>query len=79
MQNLLGRALDFRAKYAVAEIRDIRWEDGRMHFEFTDPERRLDRNLQVGEDQSVTEAFAREDVEAFGEVFRTVKGDDGGG
>ena len=78
MQNLVGRALDFRARYAVAEIRDIRWQDGRMHFEFIDPDRRLDRNLQIGEDESVTEAFAEEDVKAFGEVFRAVKGDDGG-
>ena len=74
MQNLVGRALDFRARYAVAEIRDIRWENGRMHFDFTDPDRRLDRNLQIGEDESVTEAFEEEDVKAFAEVFRTVKG-----
>lgn len=73
METVVGRALDFRAKYAVREIEDIRWEGGRMRFQFDAPDRRLDDNLQFGEDGSVTEAFAREDVEAFGEAFRAVK------
>ncbi len=79
MQSLVGRALDFRARYAVSEIEDIRWEDGRMRFLFRDSDRQLDDNLQFGDDGSVTEAFAREDVQAFGEVFRVVKRGNGQG
>ena len=77
MQSVLGKALDFRAKFAVSEIEDIRWEDGRMRFVFEDPDRRIDENLQIGEDGSVTEAFAEDEVRAFAEVFRAVK--EGGG
>ena len=77
MQSVLGKALDFRAKFAVSEIEDIRWEDGRMRFVFEDPDRRIDENLQIGEDGSVTEAFSEEQVRAFAEVFRAVK--EGGG
>ena len=77
MRNVVGRALDFRAKYAVSEIRDIRWEDGRMRIEFDDPERRVEANLYAGEDEkTVDEAFAEEDVKGFAEVFRAVKGDE---
>ena len=77
MQSVLGKALGFRAKFAVSEIEDIRWEDGRMRFVFEDPDRRIDENLQIGEDGSVTEAFAEDQVRAFAEVFRAVK--EGGG
>ncbi len=77
MQSVLGKALGFRAKFAVSEIEDIRWEDGRMRFEFEDADRRIDENLQIGEDGSVTEAFAEDQVRAFAEVFRAVK--EGGG
>lgn len=74
MRSLVGKALGFRARYAVAEIRDIRWEDGRMRIEFEDPDRSLDENLQVGEEgEPVTEQFAEDDVKAFAEVFRGVK------
>lgn len=77
MRGLLGKALGFRARYAVSEIRDIRWEDGRMRIVFTDPEQRVDENLTVGDDeQSLTEAFAEEDVKELAEAFRTMK--DGG-
>lgn len=74
MRNVVGRALDFRAKYAVSEIRDIQWEDGRMRILFHDPDRRVEENLYAGEDgQSVDEAFAEEDVKDMAEVFRAVK------
>ena len=74
MRNVVGRALDVRARYAVAEIRDIRWEDGRMRIEFEDPDRSLDENLQIGDEgESVTQQFAEADVKAFAEVFRGVK------
>ena len=73
MRNVVGKALNFRAKYAITEIRDVRWEDGRMRFEFVDPERRLDDNLELGEDRSVTEAFGEEAVKEFAEAFRAVK------
>lgn len=78
MQSLLGKALDFRAKFAVSEIEDIRWEDGRMRFVFEDPDRRIDENLQIGEDGDATEAFAEDQVRAFAEVFRAVKEEGGG-
>ena len=74
MRSVVGKALGFRARYAVSEIRDIRWEDGRMQIEFEDPGRRIDENLQIGEEgEPVTEQFAEEDVRAFAEVFRGVK------
>lgn len=73
MESVLGRALGFRAKFAVSDIQDIRWEDGRMRFVFDDPDRRVDENLQIGEDGDVTEAFTEEEVRAFAEVFRAVK------
>ena len=78
MRNVVGRALDFRAKYAVAEIRDIRWEDDRMRIVFEDPEREIDENLQLGEEgESVTEQFAENEVRAFAEVFRALKEESG--
>ncbi|MFO7895087.1 MAG: hypothetical protein R6U63_15345 [Longimicrobiales bacterium] len=77
MRRVVGKALNFRASYAVSEIRDIRWQDGRMHVEFDDPERQLAENLQFGEDESVVDAFAREEVESFAEAFRAMK-DEGG-
>lgn len=77
MESVLGKALDFRAKFAVSEIRDIRWEDGRMRFVFDDPDRRVDDNLQIGEDGNVSEAFAEEEVRAFAEVFRAIKEEGG--
>lgn len=73
MRGLVGKALDFRAKYAVSTIQDIRWEDGRMRVVFTDPDRRLDEGLRIGEDQSVDEAFTEDAVQAFSEAFRAVK------
>lgn len=79
MRSAVGKALSFRAKYAVSEIRDIRWEDGRMVVEFVDPDRRLDDNLHADDDEPVTEAFAEEDVRAFSEAFRGLKPEDGAG
>lgn len=79
MRGVVGKALSFRAKYDVAEIRDIRWEDDRMHFVFTDPDRRLEDNLQVGENQSITDAFGEDAVREFGAVFRALKEDGSGG
>lgn len=77
MRRVVGKALSFRARYAVSEIRDIRWQEGRMRVEFDDPDRRLGENLEFGEDEAVVDAFAREDVESFAEAFRAVKA--GGG
>jgi hypothetical protein len=72
LEKTVGKALGFRAKYAVDAIDDIRWEDGAMVVDFRDPDRRLARELEV-DDRPVTEAFREEDVRAFGEVFRAVK------
>ncbi len=73
MRGVVGKALGFRAKYEVAEIRDIRWEDGRLRVVFDDPDRRIDDSLQIGEDESVAEAFSEDAVRAFAEAFRAVK------
>ncbi|NIP82272.1 MAG: hypothetical protein GWM90_24850 [Gemmatimonadetes bacterium] len=76
LEKTVGKALGFRAKYPVAEIRDIRWEDGAMRIDFMDPDRSLDRSFRV-DDEPVAEAFSEEDVRAFGDAFREVK--EGGG
>lgn len=73
MHRLVGKALSFRAKYAVAELREIRWEDGRMRLVFNDPGRGVDDNFQLGEGQSVTEAFSEEAVGEMAEAFRSLK------
>ena len=72
MRGILGKALGFRAKYEVASIRDIRWDD-RLVIEFNDPDRRIDDNVQLSEDRPVTEVFGEEAVRAFSEAFRAVK------
>jgi hypothetical protein len=77
MRRLVGRALSFRAKYAVAEIREIRWEDDRLRIEFNDPTRRVDDNLQLGEGESVTEAFTEEAVRGFAAAFRALNAEPG--
>lgn len=73
MRSAVGKALSFRAKYPVSEIRDIRWEDGRMMVEFVDPDQRIEDNFQADDDEPVTEAFAEEDVRAFSDAFRALK------
>ena len=73
MRSVVGKALGFRAMYEVAEIRDVRWEDGHLRVVFNDPDRRIDDNLQLGEDESVADAFSEEAVQAFSEAFRAVK------
>lgn len=73
MRGLVGKALDFRAKYAVSTIQDIRWEDGRMRVVFTDPDRSLDEGLEIGDGQPVAETFTEDAVLAFAEAFRAVK------
>jgi hypothetical protein len=73
MRGLVGKALDFRAKYAVSTIEDIRWEDGRMQVVFTDPDRSLDEVLKIRDDQPVGETFTEDAVRAFAEAFRAVK------
>lgn len=73
MRGLVGKALDFRAKYAVSSIQDIRWEDGQLRVVFNDPDRRLDEGLEIGEGRPVTDAFTEDAVLAFAEAFRAVK------
>ena len=74
MSGVLGKALSFRAKYPVTEIRDIRWEDGRMRMEFTDPDRRIEESIQMSEnDEPITRMFGEEAVQEFGAVFRALK------
>lgn len=71
VEKTVGKALAFRAKYRVSEIEDIRWEDGELRLEFTDPDRSLG-SFEV-DDRPVAEAFAEDDVRAFAEAFREVK------
>lgn len=78
VRGAVGRALSFRAKYDVADIRDIRWEDGRMMMEFTDPERSLSDSFEV-DDEPVAEAFVESDVQAFAAEFRRLKRERGEG
>lgn len=72
LERTVGKMVGFRARVPVAEIRDIRWEDGEMRVEFTDPDRRLGDNFEFN-DRPVTDAFAEEDVRRFAEEFRRVK------
>ena len=71
LSKTVGKALGFRAKYPVEEIRDIRWQDGEMRVEFEDGDRRLE-DFKI-DDRPVTEAFSEESVRAFAEAFRQVK------
>lgn len=77
IETAVGKALGFRAKIPVEEIRDIRWEAGEMRIEFVDPDREMGRSFQV-DDQPVSEAFDRESVEAFADAFRRLKDERGG-
>jgi len=73
VSSTVGRALGFRAKYPIEEIRDIRWQDGELHVEFVEPGRRLDE-FRV-EDRPAAEAFREEDVRAFAEEFHRARRD----
>ena len=66
------RALSFRARYAVSEIRDIRWEDDRMVFDFVDPDRTLGSNFRI-DGAPMEEVFDQAAVEAFAAEFRKLK------
>lgn len=77
VERTVGKALGFRARIPLEEIRDIRWEDGAMRMEFTDPGRSLGDNF-VFNDRRVTDAFAEEDVRRFAEELRRVKATGGG-
>jgi hypothetical protein len=77
VEKTVGKALGFRARFAVAEIEDIRWEDGEMRIVFVDPDRRLDERSFHVDDRPLTEAFSQEDVEAFAREFRALKGERG--
>lgn len=72
VQKAVGKAMSFRARYPVEEIRDIRWENGQMRIEFVDPDRSISDSFQSG-DRPITEAFSEQDVQAFAEHFRQVK------
>lgn len=77
LSTAVDKALGFRAKYPVEEVRDIRWEDGRMRIVFTDPDRRMSENMIRVDDAPATDAFTEEDVRAFGEAFRALKAESG--
>lgn len=72
VEKTVGRALDFRARYPVSEIRDVRWEAGGMRIVFEDPERTVGKEFRI-DDRPVGEAFPEEAVRAFGEEFRRLK------
>jgi hypothetical protein len=61
VERTVGRALDFRDLHPVDEIEDIRWEDGRVRFDFKT--RRRQPSIQVGDEETAgtfDEASARE-------------------
>lgn len=68
----VSRALGFRVRYPVSEIRAIGWEAGRMKFEFVDPDRQLSRDFEV-DDRPIEEVFTEDDVRAFAREFRRLK------
>lgn len=72
VETAVGKALGFRAKFPVSEVRDIRWEDGRMRIEFEDPDRRVGDAFRIN-DRPAETGFAEEDVRAFAKAFRAVK------
>lgn len=75
----VGKALNFRATYPVAEIRDIRWEDGGLKVEFMDPDRNIEGHVRINDDdESITEAFTEEDVLALSQAFHALKEEDAG-
>lgn len=69
----VDRALSFRVKYTLEQIRDIRWEDGRMVIIMEDGGRRMDEDILSVDDRPATEAFSQEAVEAFAAEFRRAK------
>ena len=71
------RALSFRAKYPLEDIRDIRWENDRMVVELTSG-RAFGDSFKV-DDRPVDQLFSREDVEAFAAEFRRARRARGGG
>ncbi len=73
VERTVDRALQARALYPVDEIEDIRWEDGAMRVVFTQRRRSIDDAFRTN-GEPVTNAFSEEDVRAFGEVLRAVKG-----
>lgn len=74
----VDRALRFRARYDVADIRDVRWEDGRMVVDFVDPDHSLSTNFEV-DDRPIEEVFSQQDVEAFRQQLRDLKRERGEG
>jgi len=70
VQSGVGRALAFRVRYPLDEIRDVRYEDGELLFEFTDPDREIEMDV---DGQPLTRAFTETDARAFVEAFREVK------
>jgi hypothetical protein len=68
----VDRALAFRARYALDEIEDIRWEDGEMRVVFTDRRRQLPESFQV-EGEPVTRAFDEDAVLDLADEFHHLK------
>lgn len=58
----VGEALQFAVRIPVAEIRDLRYEDGRLHFSTRDGTGRRGR---TGEGTNSDARFARADAERF--------------
>lgn len=67
----VSKGLRSRISWGVDDIRDIRWEDDRLVFEFEDGRHGPDRVQVDGED--FQEAFSEDDGRAFIDAFREVK------
>jgi hypothetical protein len=68
----VDKALKFRTLFPLDEVEDVRWEDGRMRMIFTDPRRKLDQGVRIG-DQGLENAFDEASVDEFREALRVVK------
>jgi hypothetical protein len=70
----VSSALGTRITYPVADIQDVRVEDGKLNFYWKDGKRmHLFDNTKVN-DKPVRESFSTADAEAFAAAFRARKG-----
>lgn len=71
VQTEVIRAVRDQLTFQLEEIRDIRYEDGRLNFDFADPRYELPDMRQ--NDQAVTERFRPDDARRFADAFQRAK------
>jgi hypothetical protein len=67
----ISSALRHRMQYDIDDIRDVRYEDGALAFEFEDGRRELP-DLEV-DDEPLMEQFSEDDARRFVREFRSAK------